>query len=164
MKIMIKLMLLALVGAVVAPMLIKGPDGKPLLSWQDFFSLPSQDSGSASSSDPDVTPQSPSGLTTVYKWKDKEGQWHFSDKPQDHVDNETLKYNPNANIIQSLAKKEEESEVEVTPMKVPEPSAGPSLTTVPLTEVPELMDQAKQYQQLLDQRNKTLEQFNANKK
>ncbi|GAA3944312.1 DUF4124 domain-containing protein [Litoribacillus peritrichatus] len=157
MKLMIKLLLLGLVGAIVAPMLIKGPDGRPLMSWQDFFS--SSDSGAASVSS---LPQSSSGVTTVYKWKDAEGQWHFSDKAIEGENHETLKYNPNANIIQSLAKKEEESEIEVKPVAALKETSGPSLTTVPLTEVPELMDQAKQYQSLIDQRNKSLEQFKRN--
>ena len=158
MKLMIKLLLLGLVGAIVAPMLIKGPDGRPLMSWQDFFS--SSDSGSASVSS--SSPLSSPGVTTVYKWKDAEGQWHFSDKVIEGENHETLKYNPNANIIQSLAKKEEESEIEVQPVAALKESSGPSLTTVPLTEVPELMDQAKQYQSLIDQRNKSLEQFKRN--
>ncbi|MFC3152493.1 DUF4124 domain-containing protein [Litoribrevibacter euphylliae] len=162
MKIMIKLLILALIGVFVAPMVMKGPDGQPLISWKDFFSSPAPDDPSPSVS-PNA-PASPSGLTTVYKWKDKDGQWHFSDKPQDHVQNETLKYNPNANIIQSLAKKEEEPEVVVEPVKEPKTSTEPSLTTVPLTEVPELMDQAKQYQQMVDQRNEMLQQYNTTKK
>lgn len=163
MKIMIKLLILGLVGVVVAPMLIKGPDGRPLMSWEDFFSSPSADKPATSSVNP-TAPSSPSGLTTVYKWQDSDGQWHFSDKPQDHVQNETLKYNPNANIIQSLAKKEENPEVEVEAIKEPQVPEEPSLTTVPLTEVPELMDQAKQYQQMMDQRNQMLQQYNSPKK
>jgi hypothetical protein len=159
MKIMIKLLLLALVGAVVAPMLMKGPDGKPLLSWEDFFSVPEE-----TKMLPDAEPSSPAGLTTVYKWKDKDGVWHFSDKPHDHETNEKLTYNPNANIIQSLAKKEEEPEAEVKAVPIePEPTS-PGLTTVPLDQVPELMDQAKQYQDMVDQRNKMMEQFNSTKK
>jgi len=161
MKIMIKLLLLALVGAVVAPMLIKGPDGRPLLSWKDFFSV----SNPTATLDKPTGKVSPSGLTTVYKWQDEEGQWHFSDKPMGTGEHETLKYNPNANIIQSLKKPEEDSNAVVTPIaKAPETPSGPSLTTVPLSEVPELMDQAKQYQQLIDQRNQTLEQFNTTRK
>ena len=159
MKIMIKLLVLALVGAIVAPMILKGPDGRPLMSWEDFFSVPDSTVGLSK-------PISKSSdLTTVYKWQDEEGQWHFSDKPMGKGEHETLKYNPNANIIQSLKKPEEESNAVVTPkLKTPEISSGPSLTTVPLTEVPELMDQAKQYQQLIDQRNQTLEQFNTTRK
>ena len=154
MKLMIKLMLFGLVGAVVAPMLIKGPDGRPLMSWQDFFSSPEQ--GTTSSS----KPTSSGGLTTVYKWKDADGQWHFSDKKIEGDNHETLKYNPNANIIQSLAKKEPEQDVKVKAIPKAVEAKGPSLTTVPLAEVPELMDQAKQYQSLIDQRNQSLEQFN----
>lgn len=149
MKLMIKLMVLALIGAVVAPMLIKGPDGRPLMSWQDFFSSQSET--------PKVS--SPTGLTTVYKWQDAEGNWHFSDRPV--VENsETLTYNPNANIIQSLVKKEEPEQVTVTPFEPKMKQQGPSLTTLPMDQVPELMDQAKQYQSLIDQRNEALQQFN----
>ena len=151
MKLMIKLMVLALIGAVVAPMLIKGPDGRPLMSWQDFFSSPSKPSGTGVSSS--------SGLTTVYKWQDDEGNWHFSDRPVVES-SEKLTYNPNANIIQSLAKKEEPQKVKVTPFESTPDQKGPSLTTVPMDQVPELMDQAKQYQSLIDQRNEALEQFN----
>jgi hypothetical protein len=153
MKIMIKLLLLALVGGLVAPMFIKGPDGRPLMSWQEFFSAPSGGMGSKPSS---VS----SDKTTVYKWKDEHGQWHFSDKKDEHLEQETVKYDPNANIIQSIPVTKDTQNARVTPLakKLNAPTT-PSLTTVPMAEVPELIDQAKQYQGLIDDRNKALEQY-----
>ncbi len=195
MKIMIKLLVLVLIGAVVAPLVIKGPDGKPMMAWQDFFS-----------STPTTAYISPSkgssSLTTVYKWKDADGQWHFSDKTVEGNNHETIKYNPKSNIIQSLAKKEEpnqfdvddrfasgrqfaanavgtrrgrnEEEEEGTNLNslINEhhrsrggnsgsngtTTGGPGLTTVSLADVPELIEQAKQVQALVDQRNESLRQ------
>ncbi|GAA3944291.1 DUF4124 domain-containing protein [Litoribacillus peritrichatus] len=194
MKIMIKLLMLALVGAIVAPMFIKGPDGRPMMSWQDLFS--------SSPESAYVRPsQGASQLTTVYKWKDENGQWHFSDSQVEGDAHETLKYNPKANIIQSLAKKEEPQDYQVVaaapgmnrhlaanvmtnkPRDEEEElasaseetivqrlramggggnqngtsSGGVGLTTIPLSEVPKLIEQAKQVQALLDERNEALE-------
>ncbi|MFC3152299.1 DUF4124 domain-containing protein [Litoribrevibacter euphylliae] len=201
MKIFIKLMLLVLVGAVVAPMFIKGPDGEPIVTLQEV--LPS----SSSSESAYVSPSSSSSkLTTVYKWKDENGQWHFSDNQATGQNHETLKYNPKANIIQSLAKKEEpkdgaaaipgvngeyiaavsrrsprsqeeelEEELEGLDPEVVKRvrralgsnnnannnditgGAGISLTTIPMSEIPKLIEQAKEVQALLDERNEELE-------
>jgi len=199
MKIMIKLMLLALVGLLVAPLIIKGPDGKPLMTVQDLdLNLPSVSPASAYK-DPSYRS---SGLTTVYKWQDEHGQWHFSDNQSQGSNHQTLKYNPKANIIQSLPKEDDSQQTTLSALSGNEfignavssrtrpketsqdenvevmqqikralggnnhttnqsagysSGAGISLSTIPLSEVPELIEQAKNIQSLLDQRNKDLE-------
>jgi hypothetical protein len=204
MKIMIKLMLLALVGAVVAPMFIKGPDGKPIFTLQDLISSPAESAY--------VSPRTERStkITTVYKWQDEDGQWHFADNQSQGHNHQQLKYNSNANVIQSMPKKEiaaangtldydmpqeyaaravsnrtrytEEEEVAIEELGLdPEiikhfrrasanndnndaGSAGntnfaPGFgMTIPLSEVPKLLEQAKEVQALLDERNKRLEE------
>ncbi|GLQ33566.1 DUF4124 domain-containing protein [Litoribrevibacter albus] len=202
MKIFIKLMLLAVVGAVVAPMFLKGPDGKPIMDVTDFAPSASSESAYVSAS------ETSSKLTTVYKWKDENGQWHFSDNQAQGSNHETLKYNPNANVIQSLQMPEEPEYAEAMPGGRPlyaanvlttsskkkeedldleglEPEAvkrikralassnngkgnananntdgvsGISLTTIPLSEIPKLIEDAKNVQALLDKRNEQLEE------
>ena len=115
---------------------------------------------------------------------------------------QTLKYNPKANIIQSLPKEDDSEHATVSalpnnefignavssrtrPKEAPQDDnmevmqqikralggnnqpanqtagyssgAGLSLGTIPLSEVPDLIEQAKNVQSLLDQRNKELE-------
>lgn len=202
MKIMIKLLLLALVGVLVAPMFIKGPDGEPIVTLQDVVPTASSESAYVSPS------SSSSKLTTVYKWQDENGQWHFSDNQAQGQNHETVKYNPKANIIQSLAKKEEpkpgagsmpgvsgeyiaavsrkspsskedelEEELEGLDPEVVKRvkralgvnnnsnttenaggGAGIGLTTIPMSEIPKLIEQAKEVQALLDERNEKLEE------
>lgn len=111
MKVATKLMLLVLVLATFAlPMVITGPNGRPLMTlgdWMPAVSLadkrPLNDSVVASTSaDVMGSGQMQDSHTPVqqsqpvqklampgqmYKWQDKKGRWHFSnEKPNNHTD------------------------------------------------------------------------------
>ncbi len=58
---------LALLAALVAPFFLRGPDGQPLMTIDDFIETPA-----ASIS---ITP------TNVYRWQDEYGVWQFGDEP-----------------------------------------------------------------------------------
>ena len=185
MKIMIKLMLLGLIGLLVAPLIIKGPDGRPIMSLDNLNLFNSQKSAYNQSNDK-------SSLTTVYKWQDAEGQWHFSDNKIKGENHQTLRYNSNSNVIQSLAKKEEPqvyaannhqplefinraTSSRTKPSKEEEEApfnqryyhdqganssggyAATNFATIPTADIPELMKKAKEVQQLIDARNRQLE-------
>jgi hypothetical protein len=96
MKIKIILLLLAL--ALVAPMIISGPDGKPIMTvtdWKPDTSKLEQVANkakniasSATQTIADSTTLSLDGNNTdsgnvMHKWQDTEGVWHFSDSIPD---------------------------------------------------------------------------------
>lgn len=91
MKWLVRLITIALlITALAVPFFIDNKDGEPMLS------LPSSDSlkpGGFSSST----------KTTVYKWQDAQGNWHYGDAaPEQQQGVATLKINSNTNLIQGF--------------------------------------------------------------
>ena len=153
MKLFIKLVLFIVVLAVAAPYVMKGKDGKPLMEFNlsdtissitNIFKAPSSIQEEVTSGGIPVTSDK------VFKWKDENGRWHFSDKP---VDGQQVSTHiiPKANILApvKIPGKEEEKE---------EPSATPGIP-VPMTaqNVPKLIDDAKNVQKLLNDRQSQLD-------
>ena len=96
-----KLLIAALVLAVLLPFtIIKGKDGKPLMSFSDIkmpgIALPDAMKNTdinAASGNEDI----------IYKWKDEKGELHFSSSPPPTGIEYTAKgYDPNTNLIQSV--------------------------------------------------------------
>lgn len=171
MKLTFKLMLLALLLVGFSPFLLQGPNGKPLLSW-DRLSLPDFSSlfGNAKVSETIDEIKStagealPSGLgdntTTVHTWIDKHGVWQFSDKKNPGGQDEVIRINTNTNVVQAtpVAKDipNEEQGGEGADGKEDEDD-GPSIpfpTTVPMKDIPKLINDTKALQKTLDKRYK----------
>lgn len=147
--IMCVLVVIAFAGA----MLMKKPDGTPFMeSPLDLFSTSS--TGSQNNEPSINTTQS------FYKWQDDEGTWHYSDQPQAGKNIETVTVNTNANLIQGLRieKKKEQVIVEKKPEVKAESSAIGLPMTVPLEKVSKMLEDANNMQQLMDNRNKQIEQ------
>lgn len=73
----VKLLLLALVVvALILPMFIKGPDGRPIMVVGDWLPDFVGDSTKMSRV---VSDQLGQDSATMYKWQDETGHWHFSD-------------------------------------------------------------------------------------
>lgn len=85
---MYKLLIGLLIIACIAPLFIKGPDGEPIMSLDDWsMELPDaarQLMGESLPTSP-VSNDGPTAPTTVYRWQDENGQWHFSNQPR-HAD------------------------------------------------------------------------------
>lgn len=196
MKIFAKLMMLLLVLAVAGPFLLKGPDGKPFMSIKDL-GLPSFDlSWLKPSSDtplplPTQDPQAPmiqwsdgsrqkqtiNGSTenpvaaranVYYRWQDQNGVWQITATPQPNVENIIVSVDPNANVIQSMSKKDidkafgrqeviENDADQLLTEKPPEVPESGFPMTVPLEQIPQLIDQAKGLQEMVDKRNEMME-------
>ena len=90
---MIRILLLAVAFAVIAPFFIKGPDGKPLMTLDKWFSKsPAQKSPEA------AKPHK----RTIYKWHDKDG-WHFStERPEGVANLQTIEVDGRINIMPSI--------------------------------------------------------------
>lgn len=112
MKLFGKLLITALVLAVLLPFtVIKGKDGKPLMSFNNIkapeLSLP-EIPDSINSLD---NKSQSSGKDIIYKWRDRKGDLHFTTAPPPKGVEYTVKgYDPNANLIQSIKISTEETE------------------------------------------------------
>ncbi|MCP5179213.1 MAG: DUF4124 domain-containing protein [Pseudomonadales bacterium] len=83
------LMLATLVGAlVVLPMFLKGPNGQPIMQPKDLVPEPVQ-----------KVSQAIEQSRTVYRWKDADGVWQFSDTRPEGVADADLKTQTIASIM-----------------------------------------------------------------
>ncbi len=78
---------LALIGAMVLPFFMTGPDGLPLMTMDKFID--------------DNTPEVLDTPTEVYRWKDADGVWQFGDTPPETVNAETVEIEENLTPIKA---------------------------------------------------------------
>lgn len=105
----------------------------------------------------------------VYRWKDKHGVWQFSDEPNQHTPNIVVSMNTQENVIQSLTREtintalgrqaepesdELDSKEDDKTLALDSPIPIPS--TIPMAQIPELINQAKDVQSLMNDRIKRL--------
>lgn len=112
MGLFIKLMMFLVVLALAAPFVMKGPDGRPLMTLDDIkmpdVEVPEVPDSVKNLSDkiPDIknplSGDQPSATqsTRVYSWTDENGQVQFSNTPPAGVHNvKATEYHPDANVI-----------------------------------------------------------------
>lgn len=193
MKLFVKLMMFMLILALAGPFLMRGPDGRPLMSLKDLkipdFSLPGTPPEELSGKEPtawigwtkdeseprqpkvyviDPNSQEPfvAKAGVFYRWKDSNGVWQFSNVPNPGTPNIVVETDPNANVLQSLSTdKIDEALGRAKPVELAagedgeDGEKGPDIplpTTIPIAEVPELINQAKAVQDLVNQRTEML--------
>lgn len=142
--IMITLVAIAFAG----PMLMTKPDGTP------FMEAPWQSSDQSSDNSSINTSQS------FYKWQGEDGIWHYSDQPMAGQNIETVTVNTDTNLIQGLRiEKKDNNETEKKPeqAKADIPSI-PLPMTVPMDKVSEMLENANNMQQLMDERKNKIDQ------
>lgn len=109
-----------------------------------------------------------------YRWQDANGVWQFSNLPNRNTLNHVVRTNPDANVLQSMAQEDIDrafgrqvasqtgnSITENNPLasgKEMEKGLLPIPTTVPVTEIPKLLDQAKDVQRIMEQRLQKMDQ------
>ena len=104
MKLFVKLMLFIVVAALAAPFILKGPDGRPLMSL-DMLKAPDvklpdfSKAADAVSASLNKAGEEPSKAVAVYKWQDENGSWHFSDNVEQGQSAQKLNVDPNANLV-----------------------------------------------------------------
>ncbi len=98
---MMKLTLMLLVLALGGLLIIKGPDGEPLLEIGDFLDDAENSLQNLVPGESPFDSASPS-VTRVYKWKDENGVWQFSNKAVDSEGAELLELDGQINIIRSI--------------------------------------------------------------
>ncbi len=179
--------------AVITPLFLKAPNGQPLQSLEALnlgvlgtmasntlekvspSSKHDSDNGAAiihSESTPSV-PSLPSGkgANSFYKWKDEQGVWQFTLTPPKNaqIGFTVITTDPNANVIQSLSKKDiadalgwslteaEEGNQQGATKPASEMPSMPFPSTIPASDIPKLIEQAKATQQLMHDRGKVLD-------
>lgn len=162
----LKLMLFSLVAMIALPMFMIKPDGKPMMTLDDWLpdtkaisktvSKARNTFHNATSGEPPLEDVALRSTGKMYSWKDERGVMHFSEEPPP-VSAQQVK-------VRDLPK-------EVNVMQAVKPRTKPSSgsageeqgfkmsfpTTVPLKEIPKLVENAKQLQALADQRGAALE-------
>ncbi len=172
MKLIFKLMLLALLLVGVSPFLLHTPNGKPILSLAKLplpnlshlfgHSNSTQVSKAIDNIKSTATEALPVKLkdnnTAVHKWQDERGIWHFSDKQNPHGKDEVVLINTNTNVVQAGPKAEnspnEQGNDSAVNKKENSKDDGPGIsfpTTIPIQDIPKLI---KDTQALKDTMNK----------
>ncbi|MDJ0881539.1 MAG: DUF4124 domain-containing protein [Gammaproteobacteria bacterium] len=157
MKFFVKLMITALVLAVLLPFtVLKGKDGRPLMSLNDLKA-------------PDLTlPEVPDAMNLpegtklgkrediIYQWRDAKGELHFTSAPPPKGVEYTAKgYDPNANLIQSIEVKHEEAQPVMAEPQIKKPTdIGNPYSP---DNIQKLIDDAHNVQQLMNERMKQQE-------
>ncbi|MBU0501504.1 MAG: DUF4124 domain-containing protein [Gammaproteobacteria bacterium] len=160
MRLLIKLLLTLLILAVILPFTPFMPGGKPLmqigdLKWPRLVVPAAQDITDSLKS----RPSAPSSKNkTFFKWRDAQGNIHFSDKPpkEKTAHLETIEVNPDANLIQGVRvppPPQPQQTVQTTPQAdIPSPYAP--------GQIKRLFDEAHKIKQQAEKRNKQLEELN----
>ncbi len=166
------LLLAGAVVIIVAPFAIKGPDGKPLASFstaKNTLMEGIEPVATASSKIADTvnntlddmkseggTEQSQS--SGVYRWKGKDGVWHYGDAPPDINAAESVAIDTRANIIQAVESKPTE---QTKKSKVTVLSDSSSLSKVPVlgtaAAAADLKSQISELEQQLQTRDEQLQ-------
>ena len=131
-----KLLLVVVLLALVAPMFIKGPDGKPIMDFSDW--LPSA---------PDVVETA--APTQYFRYRDASGNWQYTDRPPAGVEYEAVEVDTSVNNMDAT----------VLPQPASDTSAGepaPGLAGY-VQNLQNAKQEAEQVQQLMDDRDAQLE-------
>lgn len=157
MKLFVKLLLALVVLAVLLPFtILKGNDGRPLMSFSD---LKAPDLAMPDLPDSDKLPalNSAKREDIVYQWRDAKGQLNFTTSPPPEGVEYTAKgYDPNTNLIQSVEVEQEppqDVETARTQIDAPVELGNPYSPE----RVEKLIKDAKNVQKLLDDRTKQQE-------
>lgn len=157
MKLFLKLFLALLVLAVALPFYLKDDGGRPLITLDRLqapkVKLPQLpdlsapmvllDKARRSLTDLSAEPAKP---TTVYKWRDERGTVHYSDKPNPQGGSEQIVANPQTNLVP--ARKSSPATTAAAPADSGPGGLTLSLpTSIPIGQVPQLIDDARQLQQ-----------------
>ncbi|MBQ60897.1 MAG: hypothetical protein CMQ19_02365 [Gammaproteobacteria bacterium] len=150
---MMKLVILAVFLACAGLFVIKGPDGTPLLTVDKLLEdLPSSPSDLLPKEL--ELPEEPL-VTKIYKWKDENGVWQFSNSPVDESGAEVLELDGQINTVQAFVAPVQEE-------KKKKPAVIPGVSTVSPQQAGGLMDTVKNLQETIDQRKSDMDNTSGN--
>lgn len=141
-KLFYRLIILALLGMLFAPFILKRENGKPILTPEEFMSFDTalityryktalrkirayiaSDNEDGSFFDGSYQPDSET--TQYYRWQDEEGVWHFSDTPPSTGKQlEKLEVNNNQNVLNFEDIDKDGQSKDASKKKTTEPKSG----------------------------------------
>lgn len=171
MKMFYKLLFALLVLAALLPFaVLKDDAGKPLMSLSSFSlpdfslpdaSLPEMRSLSSSSVPVEADDSDLSGKDVFYKWRDADGNLHFTSEPPPEGVDYTLKgYDPDANVIQAVQPETVaiEAEAEATsPVSTQTREPGDIGNPYSQESIEKLFNDAKNIEKILNERLQHIE-------
>jgi len=155
MGLMLKFFSFLLVLGFAGLFVMKNPDGQPWLSAEDFvpeISFRNIFPKNIFASETDAE----DGAVSVYRWRNAQGQWEFSDIPPEGLEAEKMIVSTNANRDLYTSAKEKPAE-EKSP-KGPSVADRLSPTTVSPAKIATLVSDAEGVQKLLDDRKTTMDE------
>jgi hypothetical protein len=165
MKLYLKFILFLLIVAVAGLFFLKGSDGRPLLTIDKIkmhgISLPSIDPLkhmadktknflNPSKASKDRASDKSAQTVTVYRWKDKNGTWNYSNIANGH--SEAVQIRPYENVVPDPKPAERGKQQKNMDKECTMGSAAslPSPLSVPVSEIPKLIRDAKGLQQKMN--------------
>jgi hypothetical protein len=150
---MFKFMIFLLLAAFAGLFFVNGPNGSPMLTIEDF--TPEMPSSMSAKDD-----QEP---TMVTRWKDENGVWQFSNRPQDSQQGEVIELDGDINTMPSV----DTSILSAGSSRPSSNSSGASpkftipsgLTTVSGDQAQQMMDTVTNLQQTVDDRKAELDKL-----
>ena len=143
-----------LAGALAVPFFINNQQGKPMLS------LPKPSELLPTTTSQVANPINPSS-TTVYKWQDQQGGWHYGDEaPADTQNVATLQVDSNTNVIQGLKVEPEAKPEPAAPVAVAPPAGTNAASEVlSLDRVMNILNETRDVKASMEARNEQLKQL-----
>ena len=153
---MIKLLIALLIIACIAPFFIKGPDGEPIMTIDDWkIELPASVDELLKRPEPELPAAEQKLPTTVYKWQDEDGQWHFANTPPDMETAETMELS-DINIMDAYQPPPAQGQVAQAESIAQVPSG---VTTASPAQIKEMMETVTNLQETADQRKADMDRI-----
>ncbi len=149
-----KLLILMLLIACVAPLIIKGPDGDPIMTLDDWKpTVPASVDEVGRQLISTGKSAIPSGQKAVYRWQYESGAWHFSDEAPPGQDVQPIEISE-ANLMQAPEFPPEQiqsSQDSVSPFsRIPGMTVSPQQLKDTMEDLDQLQDKIEKRRLLLD--------------
>lgn len=162
MSLIIKFFAFILVLGLAGMFVLKDPNGQAFLSVDDFIPDTSKITASVEKILPEQVVGGGSEKTMVYRWQDANGNWQFSDQPPSDVIAEQVLIDTHLNS--DIAPPTPKTKAPVSEQRsgnavwIGDSDSTPSIgTTVSPDKIEKLVDDAKNVQQLIDNRDQQLQ-------
>ena len=165
MKLFVRLMGLVLVLALAGPFILQGPDGKPLMEMADVTSGIAKQWRAMTTNLQRSAGNDDAGKVEVHRWRDANGQWHYSDGDGAAPDAEVLLVDPNVNVMDAPPRRAapaDEGDTQAAPRAAPADSARSAIDDIPLPltispgQVKQVVDDARSVESVLEKREQQL--------
>ena len=167
MKLYLKFLIFIVVLACAGPFLLKRSDGRPWMTASDLKApdLAMPDTSPLTDEIEKLSDPAPedaaSDHTTVYKWQDENGGWHFSNRADPTHPGEAVKINTNTNTVQMPTP--EKHTVDPRPYHsrniITRETTALDTDASPYGQLPNLINKAKNVGNLLDQHQQQQERI-----